>query len=337
MSTKDENEAVKKAAQALAAGRLVAFPTETVYGLGADASNAAALSALFKLKGRPTSHPLIVHVASFEDVAKWATEVPEAAEILAQLFWPGPLTMVLKRAPSVLDLITGGQETVAIRVPSHPLALELINEFGGGIAAPSANRYGRLSPTSAEDVRNEFAGELEIVLDGGACQVGIESTIVDLSNGAPKILRPGMVKAESIYAALSELDFGAQPGDDSSPRVPGSTLSHYAPKTPVRVISEDKFEAEVEELERVGVDTAILSFKLPPMLHRKWITAKLFPDHYAHTLYRNLRKLDLLGAELIVVEEPPDDPDWDGIRDRLRRAAGPAGVDKAIEGDSDGA
>lgn len=310
---------IRNAADALAQGQLVAFPTETVYGLGADAKNAEAVRKVFEAKGRPANHPLIVHIAEFDQLAQWCRDIPEAAELLAKLFWPGPLTLVLKKAENVLPEVTGGQDSVAVRIPSHPVAIALLRKFGSGIVAPSANKFGRLSPTTAADVREEFADdELAMILDGGPCEVGIESTIVDLSRGAARILRPGMVLAESIFVALDnapEMDLS------DTPRVPGSLASHYAPRTPVRLASSADISQVIDEFESQGFETAVLSFKPPAMLHKHWIMAKKFPSHYAHTLYRNLRKLDGASADMIIVEEPPDDSDWDGIWDRLKRAA----------------
>lgn len=324
MSDENENSmAVKEAAQLLAEGRLVAFPTETVYGLGADATNGAALEALFKAKGRPTKHPVIVHVAEHEQVSDWVAELPEAAILLGKLFWPGPLTLILKKAEHVHDMITGGQDTVAIRIPSHPLAQELLREFGKGVAAPSANKFGRLSPTTAEDVRADFADEVAMVLDGGACQVGIESTIVDVSSDTPRILRPGMIQTESLYVALHEVGLSVPEANKSGgPRVPGSMTTHYAPTTAVKLVSSDNFAKSVEQLEREGNEVAVLSFEKAPMLQKRWITCSRFPAHYAHMLYKNLRKLDSYGSDLIVVEQPPLESDWEGVNDRLRRAAG---------------
>lgn len=322
-SMTEENMAVKEAAQLLASGRLVGFPTETVYGLGADASNPEALEALFKAKGRPTKHPVIVHVGEHEQVGDWCAELPDAAIILGKLFWPGPLTLVLKKAEHVHDLITGGQDTVAIRIPSHPMAQELLREFGKGVAAPSANKFGRLSPTSADDVKAEFGDELALVLDGGACQVGIESTIIDLSGSVPRILRPGMIQTESIYVALHEVGLSVPAGDKTdSPRVPGSMPAHYSPATPLKVLGSENFVKDVEQFEREGKEVAVLSFHNAPLLQKRWITSSRFPAHYAHTLYKNLRKLDAYGSDLIIVEEPPQESDWEGINDRLRRASG---------------
>jgi L-threonylcarbamoyladenylate synthase len=322
LSASEETRAVKKAVQALLHGELVAFPTETVYGLGADAENPAALKKLFAAKGRPDRHPLIVHLAEPEDVEKWCIDLPEAAFVLGNVFWPGPLTLVLKKGRHVLDLVTGGQDTVAVRVPSHPVARELLREFGSGIAAPSANKFGRLSPTSAEDVKAEFGDEVAVVLDAGACQVGIESTIVDLSLPTPRILRPGIIQAESIFVALSHLGLGSCSQTDPVPRVPGSMPTHYAPNTPLRLVSSELLQVELARLEQEGVDAAVLSFKAAPVLRRNWITATRFAPHYAHMLYRNLRKLDAVGADLLLVEEPPCGGEWEGVRDRLCRASG---------------
>lgn len=325
MLSLDQKNAVKEAAQALSRGQLVGFPTETVYGLGADAANEDALRKLFELKGRPSNHPVIVHLSSADDLSKWASHVPEAAITLANIFWPGPLTLVLKKGKHVLSQVTGGQDTVALRVPSHPVAQALLSEFGSGIAAPSANRFGRLSPTSADDVRAEFGSDLAVVLDGGPSEVGIESSIVDLSGEEARILRPGMIQAESIFLALQELGVktsNQNKVDAGETRVPGSLASHYAPSTPLRLVASAQFNQELSALERSGTDTAVLSFNPAPLLHRNWITAARFPEHYAHTLYRNLRKLDSMGAELILLEEPPDSPEWEGIWDRLKRASG---------------
>jgi L-threonylcarbamoyladenylate synthase len=322
LSETEDTNAVKEAARVLARGQLVAFPTETVYGLGADAANPEALKLLFAAKGRPDRHPVIVHLADSEDLEKWCAEVPEAALILANVFWPGPLTLVLKKGRHVLDLVTGGQETVAVRVPGHPVAQELLREFGSGIAAPSANKFGRLSPTSAEDVKAEFGDEVPVVLDAGPSEIGIESTIVDLSAGKPRILRPGMIQKESIFVALSHLGLSPSTEDEKKPRVPGSTRTHYAPATTLRLVNPERFADMLLDLEKEGVDAAVLSFKAAPVLHRNWITASRFPSHYGHNLYRNLRKLDSVGADLLIVEEPPSGGEWEAIWDRLRRACG---------------
>ncbi|MDE2251986.1 MAG: threonylcarbamoyl-AMP synthase, partial [Gammaproteobacteria bacterium] len=221
---------ITAAVQALRDGGVVAFPTETVYGLGASAQQAAALRRIFALKGRPSSHPLIVHLDDARFMQRWAREVPPAAAALAARFWPGPLTLVLPRAENVLDLVTGGQDTVAIRVPSHPLALQLLSAFGGGIAAPSANRYGHVSPTRAEHVREEFGAAVRVVLDGGECKLGLESTIVACLRGEVRLLRPGYVSLTQLRQVVGEVASGP---DAEAPRVPGSTTAHYAPRTPL--------------------------------------------------------------------------------------------------------
>jgi L-threonylcarbamoyladenylate synthase len=309
---------IKEAVRILSDGGVVAFPTETVYGLGADASNPSAVELLYKLKGRPSTHPSIVHLSSVEQIDQWCVDFPPSAEVLANLFWPGPLTMILKKAPDVSLAVTGGQDTIGIRIPAHPVAQQLLRQFGKGIAAPSANRFGRLSPTAAEDVRSEFGQEV-MVLDGGVCQVGIESTIIDLSSGSPRILRPGMILEESINVALGE--FGHPQGTGgSTPRVPGSLPSHYAPDKPVKLLTTAELESELKK--DPAKRCAFLSFKPAPANHERWQVMPASPEMYAFMLYRSLRRLDNSDAELILVERPPPEPQWAGIIDRLTRAAG---------------
>ncbi|HEY5290991.1 MAG TPA: L-threonylcarbamoyladenylate synthase, partial [Burkholderiales bacterium] len=241
---------IRRAAAILRAGGLVAFPTETVYGLGADASNPAAVAKIFAAKGRPQDHPVIVHLGSIELLPLWAGEIPAAAHKLAAAFWPGPLTLILKRAAGVSDCVTGGQDTVGLRIPGHPVALELLQAFAGaeggrafsGIAAPSANRFGRISPTTAAHVRAELGAAVEWVLDGGECGVGIESTIVDLSRGRAVLLRPGQITPAQIAAVLG--DEVAQP-DAAAPRVPGAQGSHYAPRTPLHLVAAAELPAKL--------------------------------------------------------------------------------------------
>ncbi|MGH8229492.1 MAG: L-threonylcarbamoyladenylate synthase, partial [Steroidobacteraceae bacterium] len=217
---------IEAAVQALRDGELVAFPTETVYGLGANAQNPAAVRKIFEAKGRPPSHPVIVHLDSPRYLHRWVREVPESASKLGERFWPGPLTIVMPRAGNVHDVVTGGQDTIAIRVPSHPMAQQLLTAFGGGIAAPSANRYGRLSPTRPEHVRDELGDVVRLVLDGGECQIGLESTIVACLDGTVQLLRPGAITATQLREVVGDQLAGA---DAAAPRVPGSTPSHYAP------------------------------------------------------------------------------------------------------------
>lgn len=311
---------IEKAVAVLRGGGLVAFPTETVYGLGADASNPAALGKIFAAKGRPQDHPLIVHVADAVQLANWARDIPPPAARLAKKFWPGPLTIILRRAPRVSDLVTGGQDTVALRVPSHPVAQALLRAFGGGVAAPSANRFGRVSATTAEHVRHEFGTVVDCVLDGGAADVGIESTIVDLSGAQPALLRPGWITAAQLEQALDAplVAPGAQ-----SPRAPGTLARHYAPQTPLIMMEDDLLIELATSLSRQGKRVAALarSARQPLLANIVWIAAPADAAGYAHDLYVNLRRLDEAGCDAILVERPPQDAAWAAIADRLSRAA----------------
>ena len=344
----------------LRAGGLLGLPTETVYGLAADASNPAAVAKIFAAKGRPADHPVIVHLADAQEISEWAIDIPDAAWTLAKKFWPGPMTLILKRAPHVLDAVTGGQDTVGLRVPSHPAAHAVLKAFaaaakGGaangakganhlnaaqpaGLAAPSANKFGRVSPTTAQHVRDEFGDALDLVLDGGACEVGIESTIIDLSAGAPRILRPGFITADAVRAALGE-DVDDTPAKDalvptvstasagansSTPRVSGSLDAHYAPRTPARIVAGAQLAEALKQL--AGKRIAVLSFsptRSPGTLH--WLASRT-PKVYAHNLYAHLRAMDVSGCEWIVIEAPPEGRDWEGINDRLKRAATGSGA-----------
>jgi L-threonylcarbamoyladenylate synthase len=312
---------LEEAVTALRDGELVAFPTETVYGLGANARDANAVRRIFELKGRPTTHPLIVHLDSARFLHRWAREVPPAASRLAAAFWPGPLTLVLPRSLEVSDVVTGGQDTVALRVPSHPMALQLLTAFGGGVAAPSANRYGRVSPTRADHVREEFGDAVRVILDGGECSLGIESTIVAFEAGRARLLRPGPVTQHEIEKVIGPIAAGAVEG---SPRVPGSSESHYAPLTPVEIVPPEKLDARIEELLGMQQRIAVLSMRPPfrALLNVTWINAGIRPRVYVHDFYANLRALDRAAAHRIVVEEPPDGSPWVAVRDRLKRAAG---------------
>lgn len=311
---------IEHAAAILKAGGLVAFPTETVYGLGADASNPEAVAKIFAAKGRPASHPVIVHLADAVQIANWAREVPETARKLAQKFWPGPLTVILRRVPQVSDVVTGGQDTVALRVPSHPVALQLLARFGGGIAAPSANRHGRVSATTAEHVRHEFGDEIDCVLDGGEADVGIESTIVDLSGAQPVLLRPGWITPAQLEQALG---FPLGGPHDDAPRAPGTLAKHYAPQTPLIVLEFDLLMELAATLTRVGKRVAALAMSDRRPVHEGlvWVAAPDDAAAYAHTLYANLRALDEAGCETILVEQPPQTSEWVAINDRLTRAA----------------
>ena len=328
------------AVRLLQAGELVAFPTETVYGLGADAANPDAVAKIFAAKGRPADHPLIVHLPGAAFLEQWAVDVPAAAWELAEAFWPGPLTLILKKAPGVPLAVTGGQDTVGVRVPAHPVALDLLRAYaqaGGGqgglcgVAAPSANRFGRISPTDAAHVREELGAAVALVLDGGRCAVGIESTIVDLSRGAdapPRLLRPGRITPEQIETVIGVRPEAPQtPGQ--APRVSGALDAHYAPLTPMRVVTTAELDAALAGLVAEGRSFGLLAYSehagqaVPPHALR---CLPADPDGYAHGVYAALRELDQAGNELIVVEAIPSDLRWAAVADRLRRATCGAGV-----------
>jgi L-threonylcarbamoyladenylate synthase len=321
-------EALARAAEVLRSGGLVAFPTETVYGLGADAANTDAIKKIYAAKGRPRNHPLIVHLGSASQVSDWAIDVPVAAARLGQRFWPGALTLIFKRALHVNDLVTGGQDTIALRVPSHPVAQALLASFGRGIAAPSANRYGRVSATRAEHVRTEFGSAVDCVLDGGACDLGIESTIVDVSGTQPALLRPGSVSARELEAVLG-MPLGA-PGSQS-PRAPGTLPKHYAPRTPLMLIEADLLLELAGSMARQNQRVAVLarSARRPVAGDITWIAAPADARGYAHELYSNLRTLDAAGCAAILVEQPPLATEWAAIQDRLMRAAAGSAVPDA--------
>lgn len=307
---------VRRAAEILRAGGLVAFPTETVYGLGADASNAAAVARLYKVKGRPADHPVIVHFDSFERALAWVTEVPDAARRLAERFWPGPLTLILKASERAKPFVTGGQPSVGIRVPSHPVAQELLKAFGGGVAAPSANRFGRISPTTAAHVRADLGKDVDLILEGGPSEVGIESTIVDLSGGEAVLLRPGRITREDIEAIVP-----LKERSDASPRHSGGLERHYAPRTPARLVPTHDLDREIAAF---GDRVAVLAFSRPDERVDYWLRMPREPNGYAQKLYSALRELDGAGCEQILIEAPPEGPAWAAVRDRLKRACAPA-------------
>jgi L-threonylcarbamoyladenylate synthase len=323
-------KAIREAVEALRDARLVAFPTETVYGLGADASNPQAISRLYQAKGRPTAHPVIVHLYSAEQIDEWANNIPEPARLLAQKLWPGPLTLILPGAEHVLAQVTGGQSSVGLRVPSHTTAQALLRAFGGGLAAPSANKFGRLSPTTANDVADnfEFEQEVDMVLDGGISEVGIESTIVDFSSGNARILRPGMILPEQIESIIGNLDRNwdrdhtAHGSGAGAPRAPGLLKSHYAPHTPTRLVEGTMLAQRLRTLNDNGQKVALLSFQegLQSCVVRG-IVASPDPARYAHDLYSNLRKLDGCKADVILVEVVPETDAWSAVADRLKRAS----------------
>ena len=322
---------IDQAVEALREGEVVAFPTETVYGLGADASNPDAVRRIFELKGRPATHPLIVHMEHARALERWALNVPPAAAALAEKFWPGPLTLILRRAPAVDLAITGGQDTVAVRVPGHPVAQQLLRAFGSGIAAPSANRYGRISPTRPEHVRDEFGDDVRIVLDGGDCKIGLESTIVSCVDTVPRILRPGSLTLTQLRTVVPDLQAGP---DNGAPRVPGSDAKHYAPRTSLSIVASRTLEDVVGQLTENREKIAVLAMR-PPRVANKymtWINAGRRADVYGRELYVNLRTLDKSGAKEILVEEVPAGEAWDAVRDRLHRAAS---AENVVYGDPD--
>lgn len=313
------DHAVSRAVGVLRSGGLVAFPTETVYGLGADARNQAAVRRIFAVKHRPADHPVIVHIPDASHLVRWAAVVPETAARLAAAFWPGPLTLVLKRAAGVLDAVTGSQDTVGLRVPYHPLALDLLRAFDGGIAAPSANRFGRLSPTSAAHVRAELGDDVDLILDGGSCEVGIESTIVDMSGALPRLLRPGGIGQAAIAEVIGHEPVAA--GGDA-PRAPGRLATHYAPRTEMVLVASAGLTEAVRTVAQSGRRVAVFS-RQPAPRHPSVIALRA-PDsaaHYAQVLYGALRELDEAGANLLLVEAVPALPEWLAVRDRLARAA----------------
>jgi L-threonylcarbamoyladenylate synthase len=310
------SDELRRAAEILRRGGLVAFPTETVYGLGADASSALAVRKLYEVKRRPADHPVIVHFASAEVAFGWAREVPREARELAQRFWPGPLTLILKRSRLAQDFVTGGQDNVGVRVPSHPAALGLLKLFGSGIAAPSANRFGAVSPTTAAHVRADLGADVDLVLEGGATEVGIESTIVDLSGGAPAVLRPGHISKKDLEKALGA---SLEEKTEDVPRHSGGLERHYAPRTPARHVPThvvDRLNALLKD------KVAVLAFSRPDERVDFWLRMPREPAAYAQRLYAALRELDGAACEAIRIEAPPDAPEWAAVRDRLRRACG---------------
>jgi L-threonylcarbamoyladenylate synthase len=341
--------AIDQAVDVLLSGHLVAFPTETVYGLGADAENPEAVERIYQAKGRPSNHPVIVHVAPEADLSYWVAALPWQAQRLIDQFWPGPLTLILKRAAHIPQQVSGGQDSIGLRCPSHPIAIELLRAFArgkpsgqGGIAAPSANKFGHVSPTHASHVREEFPEQLAEgmpVLEGGASEVGIESTIIDLSRVdsglGPVLLRPGFISAEQIEDVLGQ---AVLEPDGEAPRVSGALKSHYAPNTPLALASMAELTLLAQQLsphdfsQRIALvahSKPVNSMTENPQVD--WIAASTDPVIYAHDLYMQLRALDKGGYARIVFEQVPDTPKWLAVRDRLSRAA----ADKNIIEDSE--
>ncbi len=321
----EQEAAIAAAVAALARGELVGLPTETVYGLAADARQPAAVRAIFAAKNRPADHPLIVHLGDVAQLAEWAVDIPPAAFTLIERFWPGPLTLVLPRAPAVLDAVTGGQDTVAVRCPDHPLALALLEACATagihGLVAPSANRFGRLSPTEAAHVQQAFGPEVALVLDGGPCAVGIESTIVEVKGDDVRVLRPGMLSAAALAGVLGRALAGA---NAAASRVSGALPAHYAPRTPLRLLDGAACVQRAMSLSAQGQRAAVLGSAATLAALPGGAISQLAPlaaSDYARRLYADLRTLDGAGAAEILVEQPPSGGDWQGIYDRLSRAA----------------
>lgn len=322
---------IDEAAALLAAGELVAFPTETVYGLGGDAADPAAVARIYAAKGRPANHPVIVHLAPHGDPQYWVEHLPPDAQKLIDAFWPGPLTLILKRAARIPAAVSGGQDSVGLRCPSHPVAQRLLDAFSalraghGGVAAPSANRFGHVSPTTAQHVRDEF-GETVHVLDGGACDVGIESTILDLSRGFPALLRPGRVTPREIADVLGVAPRLPDGSDATAPRASGTLKAHYAPRTPLALLPFDALAALLADAQTAGTRVALVArlsragtWADAPNVH--FVAAPEDPHLYARELYSLLRALDRAQVERIFVEKLPDTLEWIAVNDRLGRAA----------------
>ncbi len=314
-----ESTDIARALELLRSGGLIALPTETVYGLGADASNELAVRRIFAVKGRPSTHPLIVHVASVEAAREWSTGLTPLGEKLAARFWPGPLTLIVPRSSKASDAVTGGQDTVGLRVPSHPLAHALLTIFGGGIAAPSANRFGRVSPTTSAHVREELGDDVDLILEGGASNVGVESTIVDVSRGTPRLLRPGGISREAIEQELGQPL--ADAGHVTDVRAPGMLESHYAPRAGLLLVTEAEL---ADELARHG-DRRVVVIAGEAVNVPGGVVKLAVPDDaagFAQLLYAKLREADARG-DLILAVPPSESGLGLAVRDRLARAAAP--------------
>ena len=320
---------IDQAAVALRDGQLVGLPTETVYGLAANAADDAAVANIFVAKGRPADHPLIVHLASAAQVTLFAAQVPEFAQSLIDVFWPGPLTLILPRLPGVATASAGGQDSIGLRCPAHPVAQQLLQACLAwgvpGLAAPSANRFGRVSPTTAAHVRSELGPDL-MVLDGGECAVGIESTIIDCTRGEPVLLRPGHITRAQIEAACGRVVRDKDAMAEAAPRASGTLASHYAPRAKVRLLSAQDIDAKLQALGPHANNLGLWSAKRPQEgaalgAGVVWLAQPATAVQAAHDLFGVLRELDARGVQQIWVQNPPDTPDWEGVRDRLQRAA----------------
>jgi L-threonylcarbamoyladenylate synthase len=325
-------QSITAAAQALQRGELLGLPTETVYGLAADAGNDAAVAKIFEAKGRPANHPLIVHVASAQGVQRFASHVPDFAQKLIDAFWPGPLTLILPRRPEVAAVAAGGQNSVGLRCPSHPVAHAVLQSAEAlgvfGVAAPSANLFGRVSPTTAAHVADEFGDKL-LIIDGGACDVGIESTIVDCTRASPVLLRPGVITPQQLSEVCGVTVITPNAPDTDAPRASGTLESHYAPHAMVCLMTAEQIEQALTSAPVASDRVAVWSRSAvhAPVAWGKHLMCDVMPAdalQCAHDLFAQLRDFDRQGATQIWVETPPTDVSWDGVRDRLTRAATPA-------------
>jgi L-threonylcarbamoyladenylate synthase len=317
-----DGHGISEAAASLRAGELVGMPTETVYGLAADATRGSAVARIFAAKGRPPDHPLIVHIATADIAKTWASDWPDVAQKLAAAFWPGPMTLIVERAAHVLNAVTGGQDTVGLRVPSHPAAQALLREFQGALAAPSANKFGRVSPTTAQHVAAEFDDVGLLVLDGGACEVGVESTIIDVSAQTVRILRPGRIRTSEIERVVGQ----RIPDVDNqalAPRVSGSLDAHYAPAKKTLMLESEALNiflaASRDAGKRVGLIHHSQRFASQHVTQRIALAGS-DSARFEHEMYAVLRALDASDVDLIVIEAPPQSDDWAAVNDRLHRA-----------------
>lgn len=312
---------IELATEKLKAEELVSFATETVYGLGADAESLFAVKKVFSAKGRPTDHPLIVHIASVDKLEYWAKDIPADAYKLARHFWPGPLTLILKKQDHVLDAITGGQDTIALRVPRHPLTLSLLRNFNG-LVGPSANKYGKVSPTRASHVLEDFDTEISYVLDGGACDVGIESTIIDCTSDDISVLRAGIISEVELSQVLQR---PVQIKEKFKIKVPGAKLSHYAPSKPLFVVSYNEIISNIELNNLKNKKMAILSFNKKPsdvnLENCYWYKIENDPISFSKYLYKNMRDMDKLDVDELFIERPKNSTAWRASLDRLARAS----------------
>ena len=316
-------QSVPQVVSLLHQGECVALPTETVYGLAADASNPDAVAKIFAAKGRPRNHPLIVHIPSAKHLERWAQDIPDMAFKLAEHFWPGPLTLLLKKAPGVLSDVTGGLETIALRVPAKSLFLQVLEAFDGGLAAPSANRYKQLSPTAIEHVYHGLDGRIAGGLDGGPCEHGLESTIVDMLSDTPRVLRAGPITQQELQEVLqTQVDVPVQFDDV----VPGNVQAHYQPRTPLSILTTEQISAKLTGSENAGVHFLVWSEALQQQLQKTgldWQTISADAKQFGQAIYGTLYEIDQLQPALIVLEKPPQEDAWRAVNDRLRRAALP--------------